>query len=78
MTVGASPRGALALLKLARAWAAIQGRAYTLPDDIKLFVQGVLGHRLILEPDLWNNRQAVSRILDEILTGVPVPVVKDL
>ncbi len=78
VTVGASPRGALALLKLARAWAAIQGRAYTLPDDIKLFVQGVLGHRLILEPDLWNSRQAVSRILDEILTGVPVPVVKDL
>ncbi len=78
ITVGASPRGALALLKLARAWAAIRGRAYTIPDDIKLFAQGVLGHRLILEPDLWNSRQAAGRIIEEIVGAVPVPVVKDL
>ncbi len=78
VAVGASPRGALALLKLGRAWAVLQGRGYVIPDDIKVFVRPVLGHRLILEPELWNSRAAIDRILDEIVSAVPVPVVKGL
>jgi len=74
VAVGASPRGSLALLKLSRAQAAMQGRDYLLPDDVKAFVRPALVHRLILEPDLWMKRHAAEEILDEILQSVPVPV----
>jgi len=74
VAVGASPRGSLALLKLSRAQAAMQGRDYLLPDDIKAFVRPALIHRLILEPDLWMKRHAAEEILDEILQSIPVPV----
>ena len=74
--VGASPRGSLALLKLGRAWAAIHGRSYVLPDDIKIFARPVLAHRLILEPDLWTAANAAERLVDEILQMVPVPVMR--
>lgn len=77
VAVGSSPRGTLALLKLSRAWAAIQGRSFVLPDDVKLFVKPALNHRLILQPDLWSNLQAADRILSEILHSVPVPVIRD-
>lgn len=77
VAVGASPRGTLALLKLSRAWAAIQGRAFVLPDDVKLFVKPALNHRLILRPELWSVVQASDRILSEILQSVPVPVIQD-
>ena len=53
IAVGASPRGSLALLKLARAQAALAGREYVLPDDIKAFAKPALIHRLILNPELW-------------------------
>lgn len=76
VAVGASPRGTLALLKLARAWAAMQGRAYVLPDDVKRFVQPVLSHRLILEPDLWTVRKAAEDVVGEIVDSVPVPVLR--
>ncbi len=75
--VGASPRGSLALLKLGRAWAAIQGRRYVLPDDIKQFARPALAHRLILEPDLWTAPNAADRVVDDIVQGVPVPVIKE-
>jgi len=77
IAVGASPRGSLALLKLSRAWAAMQGRSFVLPDDIKTFIQPALAHRLILHPDLWSNPQASERILTEIVQSVPVPVIED-
>lgn len=76
VAVGSSPRGTLALLKLSRAYAAMQGRKYVLPDDIKLFFRPALQHRLILQPDLWTSPQAVDHILGEIMTVVPVPVVE--
>jgi MoxR-like ATPase len=75
VAVGASPRGSLALLKLSRAWAAMRGRDYVLPDDVKLFVEPVLIHRLILQPDLWMNRHAAEDILAAIAQAVPVPVI---
>jgi len=74
VAVGASPRGTLALLKLSRVWAAMQGRDFVLPDDVKTFVHPALGHRLILEPDLWMQRHAADQILAELLQSVPVPV----
>ena len=76
VAVGASPRGSLALLKLARAWAAMRGRDYVLPDDVKHFFKPALVHRLILQPDLWMKRHAAEQVLDEIMQLVPVPVVK--
>jgi len=75
VAVGASPRGSLALLKLARAWAAMQGRDYVLPDDVKLFVRPALIHRLILEPDLWMTRQAADDVITDVTRSVAVPVV---
>ena len=62
---------------MSRAWAAIQGRAFVLPDDVKIFVKPALNHRLILRPDLWSVPHAADRILTEILQSVPVPVVQD-
>jgi MoxR-like ATPase len=74
VVVGASPRGALALLKLARTRAAMQDRTYVLPDDVKGFARSVLSHRLILEPDLWNVQRAADDVIEDILRLVPVPV----
>jgi MoxR-like ATPase len=78
VSVGASPRGSLALLKLARTWAAMHGRAYVIPDDVKLFARPALIHRLILEPDLWTERQAPDEVIADAVRSVPVPVVKDV
>lgn len=74
VAVGASPRGSLALLKLARANAAIENRDYVLPDDIKMFVHAVLEHRIILQPEYWMRQQVTTDIVDAILKAVPVPV----
>jgi MoxR-like ATPase len=74
VAVGASPRGSLALLKLSRVWAAMHGRDYVLPDDVKEFVQPALVHRLILEPDLWMKRHAAEEVLANVVRSIPVPV----
>lgn len=76
--VGASPRGSLTLLKLARANAALDGREYVLPDDVKLFAIPALTHRLILKPDLWMKRNAATEVLTTILNTVPVPVIEGI
>ena len=76
VAVGASPRGSLALLKLSRAWAAMKGRDFVLPDDVKLFAIPALIHRLILEPDLWMKRHAADDVISDILRSVPVPVIE--
>jgi MoxR-like ATPase len=76
VAVGVSPRGSLALLKLSRAWAAIQGRAYVTPDDVKQFIQPALAHRIILDPSLWDTRKSENTILAEIMQTVAVPVIK--
>jgi MoxR-like ATPase len=76
--VGASPRGSLALLKLARASAAIDSRNYLLPDDVKQFAVPALSHRLILEPDLWSRRHAAEGIVQGLLGSVAVPVIKGI
>ncbi|MGC9349390.1 MAG: AAA family ATPase [Anaerolineae bacterium] len=78
VAVGASPRGALALLKLTRAWAAMESRDYVVPDDVKLFAHPSLTHRLLLEPDLWTDRRAADDVIDELVRGLPVPVMKGI
>jgi len=75
--IGASPRGSLALLKLTRAWAAIQGRDYVLPDDVKLFARETLSHRIMLEPSLWGSKTTSNTVIDEIVNSLPVPVIPD-
>lgn len=74
IAVGASPRGSLALLKLARAHAVLDGRHYILPDDVKLFAKFALVHRMILIPELWLQPGMSDQILDAIVQNVPVPV----
>lgn len=77
VSVGASPRGSLALLKLARAWAVLSGRDYVTPDDVKQFAKPVLVHRLMLTPALWMNQQAPVKIIDSICDSTPVPVIEE-
>jgi MoxR-like ATPase len=76
IAVGVSPRGSLALLKLARAWAAIQGRSFVVPDDIKQFIQPALAHRIILDPSLWDTKRSENTVLAEVSRLVSVPVLK--
>lgn len=75
IAVGSSPRGSLALLKLTRGWAAIQGRDYVTPDDVKQFAHAALSHRIIMEPSLWGSNATKKHVLDEIIQSVTVPVV---
>jgi MoxR-like ATPase len=72
--VGASPRASLALLKLARVQAALEGRDYVLPDDVKTYVRPTLIHRMILSPDLWMHRGAADEVIATLMQNVAVPV----
>ncbi len=74
VAVGASPRASLALFKLARAHAAINGRDYILPDDIKIYAQPVFVHRLMLQPEFWMKQQVANDVIESILRSVAVPV----
>lgn len=76
VAVGVSPRGSLALLKLTRAWAAIQGRNYVVPDDVKQFIQPALAHRIIPDPSLWDVERSENRIIAEVAQSVSVPVLR--
>lgn len=73
IAVGASPRASLALLKLARARALMDGRAYALPDDVKRYAFEALIHRIVLRPDAWANDVRADEVLRAALSGVPVP-----
>lgn len=75
LSLGASPRGTLALLRLSRAWAALHGRDYVLPDDVKSVAIPALSHRLLLSPDLWAREVRTEDIVAEILARTPVPKV---
>lgn len=76
VAVGVSPRGSLALLKLTRAWAAIQGRTFVTPDDVKQFIQPALAHRIILDPSLWDVKKLENKVITEVTQLVSVPVLK--
>jgi MoxR-like ATPase len=73
VALGASPRGALALLKLARAGAVLRGRDFVTPDDVKAMAGPALAHRLILQPELWVTKLSAAQVVDDLLTQVPAP-----
>ena len=74
VALGASPRGTLALLKLARAEAALRGREFVLPDDVKTMAVPALAHRLVLRPELWVARITPTQVVESLLRQVPAPV----
>ena len=73
VALGASPRGTLALFKLARAEAAIRGRDFVLPDDVKAMAAPALAHRLVLRPELWVSRLTPEQVVESLLQQVPAP-----
>jgi MoxR-like ATPase len=71
--LGASPRGTLALRDTARAWAAIQGRSYVIPDDIKDLAEPTLAHRVIVNPAARMRNIDSRAVIREIISTLPVP-----
>jgi MoxR-like ATPase len=71
--VGASPRGSLALLKLSRCRAALAGRDFVIPEDVKAVAVPALAHRLSLRPELWVQRLRPEDLVLELLDRVPTP-----
>jgi MoxR-like ATPase len=78
LQVGASPRGTLALLKLSRAHAALRGRDYVTPEDVKAIAVPALAHRLMLRPELWVQRIRPDDVVRETLETVPTPAAEDV
>ena len=76
--VGASPRGTLALLKLSRCRAALRGRDYVTPEDVKDVAPSALAHRLTLRPEVWVQRVRQEDVVRECLEAVPTPAAEDL
>jgi len=73
VTVGASPRGTLAVIQLARGHAVLDGREYVTPEDIKAVAVPALAHRLVLRPEMWVRQVTGQDVAAEILATVPVP-----
>jgi len=73
VTVGASPRGGIAVTGLARGHALLDGRDYVTPEDVKAVAVPALGHRLVLRPELWVRRITGEEIVTDLLAEVPTP-----
>ena len=71
--VGASPRGGLALVQLARGQAVLAGRDYVIPDDIKSVAVPALAHRITLRPELWVRQVSTDEVVAGVLGTVPTP-----
>ena len=76
--VGASPRGTLAVTKLARAHAALRGRDFVTPEDVKAVAVPALAHRLMLRPELWVQSVRPEDVVRETLETVPTPAAEDV
>ncbi|MGP8432755.1 AAA family ATPase [Paraburkholderia fungorum] len=76
IAVGASPRGSLALQSLARAVAALDGRTYVTPDDVKAMAVPALSHRLVPRPELWLSGISTEQVIRDVLDRVPSPGVR--
>lgn len=74
--LGASPRGSLALFSAARAWAALNGRDYVLPDDVKYLAEPTLAHRLIVSPSARIKNVSARQVIDDALRHTTVPGAK--
>jgi MoxR-like ATPase len=73
LLMGASPRGSLALLLTARAYAVVRGRDYVTPEDVKAVAHAALDHRVTVRPELWMNDVSAASVVDTVLTSVPTP-----
>ena len=76
LLLGASPRGSLALFKTCQAWAALHGRDYVLPDDVKRLAPLTLAHRCLVYPESALRGRAANSIIDELLAQIPLDLVK--
>lgn len=74
LALGASPRGSLNLFRTAQAFAALDNRDYTIPDDVKMLAPAVLSHRLVVMPESRLKRRTPKNVLVEILRDTPAPV----
>jgi MoxR-like ATPase len=74
LALGASPRASIALYRTSQALAALEGREFVMPDDIKYVSEAVLGHRLILSSEARLRGKLVEDLIDEIIEGIPAPV----
>lgn len=73
LLMGASPRGSLALLLTARAYAVLRGRDYVTPEDVKAVAHSALDHRVTVRPELWMNDVTAASVVDSLLSSVPTP-----
>jgi len=73
VVLGASPRATVALLRCSRALAAMEGRTFVTPDDIKMIARPVLRHRIILRPEAELEGLTTDQLIESILAAVPVP-----
>jgi MoxR-like ATPase len=73
--LGGSPRASIALFRTAQAMAAILGRSFVQPDDVKRMAAPVLTHRLILRPESRLRKVTAAAVIDEIVGQVPVPLI---
>jgi MoxR-like ATPase len=71
--MGSSPRGALALMLVARSFAVIEGRDYVTPDDVKAVAVPVLAHRVAVKPELWMSNASGASVVAAVLASVPTP-----
>ena len=71
--MGASPRGSLALMLVARAYALIDGRDYVTPEDVKAVAEPVLSHRIAVKPELWMSDVTGATVVADVLASVPTP-----
>jgi MoxR-like ATPase len=74
IALGGSPRASIALFRTSQAMAALRGRSYVLPDDVKRIVQPVLGHRVILKPEARLRKVNIESVLNEIVAELAVPI----
>ncbi len=76
LALGGSPRATIALFRCSQAMAAVRGRAYVLPDDVKKITAPVMNHRLIVRPESRLRKQTADSILDSILAEIAVPTIE--
>ena len=76
LALGGSPRSTIALFRCSQAMAAIRGRAYVLPDDVKKIIDPVMNHRLILRPESRLRKITTQSVIDEIVGEIAVPTIQ--
>ena len=76
ITLGGSPRASIAMFRCSQALAALQGRDFVIPDDVKRMAQPVLNHRVILKPESRLRKKTPSVVVKEIVENARVPIVE--